>query len=442
MKKKVQDFLERYQLTDKTIVVGFSGGHDSMCLMDIMYQLSQTNSFKLIGAHFNHNWRGEEAKQEEENCRKFCEERGIIFFSKTASANLKHSEMVARVVRYSFFDDVIKEYNADAFLTAHNKDDNAETLIYRIIKGSGLTGLKGIAEKRDKFYRPLLNATRKEIDAYCKKNNLCPNEDSSNNNPKYKRNFIRHSILPLMKEINPKVVDAFHTLSQRANDDSAIINEYIDRIKEKLLKDDVISTVEFVKLSLPVKRRIIYDLITSLNLEYDSKKVDEILGFIEKYYTTTNGRKKSLGTGLWVFVSSKAIELVRSQEKDEQEISITKEGEYEFGDYIFSIEKYNHKGKLTYPKDSDCIAYIDIAQVGFDFLIRTRQDGDIINPLGMHGVMKLKKYLISKKIPQHKRDYLVLLCNKDEVLWVAGLGLSNKISTKTDPTHKISLRKK
>ena len=219
-----------------------------------------------------------------------------------------------------------------------NKDDNAETLIYRIIKGSGLTGLKGIAEKRDKFYRPLLNITRKEIDAYCKKNNLCPNEDSSNKNPKYKRNFIRHSILPLMKEINPKVVDSIHTLSQRANDDSAIIDEYIDRIKEKLLKDDVISTVEFIKQSLPVKRRIIYDLITSLNLEYDSKKVNEILGFIEKYYTT-NGRKKSLGTGLWVFVSSKAIELVRSQEKDEQKISITKEGEYEFGDYIFSIEK-------------------------------------------------------------------------------------------------------
>ena len=192
LKDTVLEFLNKYDLLNKTLIVGFSGGHDSMCLLDILFKLSQVHNFKLIAAHFNHNWRGIESKMEQDVCRHFCEERQIEFYTKTAALNMKQSEAVARAMRYDFFEKALNKYNADAFLTAHNKNDNAETVLYRVIKGTGVTGLKGIAEKRDNIYRPLLNITREEIDEYCEANELVPNNDSSNENTKYKRNFIRH----------------------------------------------------------------------------------------------------------------------------------------------------------------------------------------------------------------------------------------------------------
>ena len=166
LKDTVLEFLNKYDLLNKTLIVGFSGGHDSMCLLDVLFKLSQVHNFKLIAAHFNHNWRGIESKMEQDVCRHFCEERQIEFYTKTAALNMKQSEAVARAMRYDFFEKALNKYNADAFLTAHNKNDNAETILYRVIKGTGVTGLKGIAEKRDNIYRPLLNITREEINYY------------------------------------------------------------------------------------------------------------------------------------------------------------------------------------------------------------------------------------------------------------------------------------
>ena len=129
----VLEYLNKYNLTDKTLVVGFSGGHDSMCLLDILHKLSKTVGFGLSAAHFNHNWRGIESKMEQDVCRHFCEERQIEFYTKTAALNMKQSEAVARAMRYDFFEKALNKYNADAFLTAHNKNDNAETVITIIV---------------------------------------------------------------------------------------------------------------------------------------------------------------------------------------------------------------------------------------------------------------------------------------------------------------------
>ena len=165
---KVIDFLKKYDLQDKTIVLGFSGGYDSMCLLDVLSKIKELPSFfelNIIAAHFNHNWRGEEALREQEVCRLFSASRGFEFVTKTAPIGLKKAENEARIARYEFFEEVLENYDADAVFTAHNKDDNAETVLYRTIKGTGLVGLKGISVKRDKFYRPLLKITRAEINS-------------------------------------------------------------------------------------------------------------------------------------------------------------------------------------------------------------------------------------------------------------------------------------
>ena len=196
-------------------------------------------------------------------------------------------------------------------------------------------------------------------------------------------------------------------------------------------------------MSPAVKRKLIYDLVTSQKLDYDSQKIYEIYDFIEQNRDSNSGTKMSLSSGLWLYVSSKIIELVVKTPKLEDEVLVRLEGSYEIGDYIFDISTYAGDDISSYPPDNSYTAYIDLKDVDLDFVLRTRKDGDIINPLGMSGSMKLKKYLISKSVPQHKKDDLILLCTHDnEVLWVAGLGLSNKIQVTDKPTHKITLRKK
>lgn len=442
MENRVLQFLNKYNLTDKTLIVGFSGGHDSMCLLDILFKISKRTNIQIIAAHFNHNWRGEESKSEQNICRQFCEDREIKFYTKTASINMKQSELVARAMRYDFFDKAMQDLNADALLTAHNKNDNAETVLYRVIKGTGIVGLKGILEKRDYIYRPLLNITRDEIDEYCKNNNLTPNNDSSNENIKYKRNFIRHKLLPLATEINENAIDSIVSLSKVATDESNIIEEYMEYVKSAVMKDGSILTPNYLALSEPVKRRLLYDLITSYNIDYDSEKIYNLYEFINNNISSNSGVKTSLTKGLWLYVSSRTIEIIKKTEKVEEEVLIRLEGAYEIGNKIFEISTYAGENIEEFPNDNSYTAFINLSNIDLDFTLRTRRDGDIINPLGMSGSMKLKKYLMSKCIPQHRRDNIILLCKENEVLWVAGIGLSNKIHVTDKPTHKISLRGK
>ena len=145
---RVAEFLKRYNLQDKTVIVGFSGGFDSMCLLDVLSKIKELPDFydlNVVAAHFNHNWRGEESLREQEVCRIFASAKGMEFYTKTAPKNIKKTENDARIARYEFFEEAYEEYDADAVFTAHNYDDNAETLLYRIVKGTGIVGLRGIA---------------------------------------------------------------------------------------------------------------------------------------------------------------------------------------------------------------------------------------------------------------------------------------------------------
>ena len=164
MKETVKNIIQKYVniSCESTFIVGFSGGWDSMCLLDIMNQLSKEYGFLLVAAHLNHNWRGKESEMEKERCLQFCEDNDITFISDTLEEGTKATELVAREKRYEFFKRCAEDFEADAILTAHTKSDNAETILYRIIKGTGLNGLEGIKELRElsrfKVIRPIFNA--------------------------------------------------------------------------------------------------------------------------------------------------------------------------------------------------------------------------------------------------------------------------------------------
>ena len=417
--KTVKDFIKKYNLSGK-FIIGFSGGFDSMCLLDIMYK----SGFDIVAAHLNHNWRGKESFEEAKNCENFAKSRGIIYYSEILPDSVKKNETSAREARYKFFEKCAKKFNSNIVLTAHNFDDNAETLLYRIIKGTSVTGLCAIAEHRDIFYRPLLKVPRSEIEKYCADSGLIPNQDSSNNDTKYKRNLIRHKILPVLKEINPKVTEALNSLSETA--------------KEYLCCNQDFTTELLINAAESQQKMIIRNILVQHHIEYDRKKIEYITDFINKNKTSKSGKKISLTKDIWLFVNNKKTEIITQKGKNALEIKITQCGNYTFEDKIFTIEPYN-KEVVQFPADKDYKAYISAKTI--DFTLRHRKDGDRIFPLGSNGSQKLKKYLNEKKIPAHEKDNIVLLCKGNEIVWAAGIGINEKFKVTNNASYVLKLKK-
>lgn len=438
---KIKSFLKKYNLDSKDLVylVGFSGGYDSMCLLDVLHKTAKKN--KIVALHLNHKWRGKESDKEEENCKNFCEKIGVEFYCENLSSKVPHTETAARDERYKFFERCAKKFNSNIIFTAHNKNDNAETLIYRICTGTGISGLQGISEHRGIYYRPLLDVNRCDIESYCRENKLKPNNDSSNSDTKYKRNYIRAKVMPALSEVNANVFDNLQTLSEVAKEETDIIEEYLKNIIKKITKEGKVQTQKFLKLSQNIQKKLVYKLFTDNNLDYDRKKILKILEFINENSTSKAGKTCSLTSDLWLFTSDKIICTINKENSKIPYVSVNKEGKYNVGKYTFEIEKFTKTVK-KFPPSQDDTAYVDLSKLEFNFELRTRQDGDIIRPYGLKGSQKLKKYLNERKIPNHEKDNLLFLAQGKEILWAINLGINDKIKVVKNPTHRLKIHKR
>ena len=439
MINRVVEFLREYDLCDKTIVVGFSGGYDSMCLLDVLSKIKDLPEFinlSIISAHFNHNWRGEESLWEQEACRLFATSKGFEFYSKTAPNWLKKTENDARIARYEFFEEVVEDFDADAVFTAHNKDDNAETVLYRAVKGTGIVGLKGISVKRDLFYRPLLKVSRAEILDYCEKNNLKPNHDSSNDDTSYRRNYIRLNILPALEKINPSVKEALNTLADVAQSEDLIIQEYLDGIKQSVFSDEKILSEEYKSLSLPVKKRIIYDYLQLFDLDYDFKKIKDIFDFIELNLDKRNGNTYSLTSGTWLYVDEKVIEIIPNRRIEERieynkEYVIDGEGEYVIGEHKLIIKPYVARDVFIFPEATANFVYVDLSNIKQPLVLRHRKDGDVIKGFVTHkrNPLEMSLYdIIGEYIIDNSGDVYIGLENIREInkeYWISIVNTEN-----------------
>lgn len=427
--QNVNDFINNYHIDKKQkCLLAFSGGYDSMCLLHILHKLE----LNITAIHLNHNWRGEESKKEEINCRKFCERLGIEFYSEILSDEIPHTETAARDARYAFFERCADKFKSDVIFTAHNANDNAETVLYRITKGTGTDGLCGISPVRGIYYRPLLTTLRADIEEYCLINKLSPNKDSSNSDTKFARNNIRHNILPLLERINPYIINSINSLSDIAREDY----EYFDSAAKNIDGN----TEKYLLSAAPVQNRYIKQLLIHNNIDYSKEKITYIKDFIAQNAKQKSGKTMSLSNELQLYVNIGTIKVIsQNKEKNSNLLHITTEGYYEFGNKNISIMTCSDIPD-KYPPDSEYTAYVELDEIDFD--IRTRRDGDIITPIGLNGQQKLKKYLNEKKIPQYKKDSLIFLCKDNEIFWAPGLGLSDKIKVKDKVTHimKISER--
>lgn len=253
--EKVKDTIEKYNMispADK-VIIAVSGGPDSMSILNYLYENKEDYKIEIIACHVNHGIR-ENANLDEEYVKKYCEDRNIMLFIKhedvisLAKKSKRGLEETGRIVRYNFFEEIANSENANKIIVAHNKNDNAETIIMNALRGSGLTGLKGIEEKRGKYIRPLINCSREEIEEYCKKENLNPRHDESNDDNTYTRNKIRNIVIPYIKdEFNPNIVDTLKRLSDIIKEDE----EYLEQKTEESFKR--LATREDKKISFVVR---------------------------------------------------------------------------------------------------------------------------------------------------------------------------------------------
>ena len=227
------------------IVVGVSGGPDSITLLTCLNKYKDYFEIKLICAHINHLIR-KDSTEDEQYVENMCKNMGIKCYvkradvEKIAKEQKKGSEEVGRKIRYDFFDEVARKENANKIAIAHNMKDNAETMLLNIIRGSGLTGLEGIqAEEYGKYIRPLINCTREEIEEYCEKNNLQPRIDSTNKENIYRRNIIRNKLLPQLQELNPNIVESLSNLSKIVKVQNMHIKNEVENIYNKIATEEL-----------------------------------------------------------------------------------------------------------------------------------------------------------------------------------------------------------
>ena len=233
----VRKTITKYNLIDKgdTIIVAVSGGPDSMTLLSILLSLKEEYNIKIIVAHINHGIR-ENAKIDEEYVKKFCKDNNIELYIKKADVkqiakdNKQGLEEAGRCVRYEFFGEIMRNTKAQKIAIAHNLNDKAETIIMNMLRGSGVSGLKGIEPKRGAYIRPLIETSRENIEKYCIENKINPRHDESNDDNTYTRNKIRNIVIPYLKEeFNPNIIDSLNRMSEIIKEEE----EYLEKQTQK-----------------------------------------------------------------------------------------------------------------------------------------------------------------------------------------------------------------
>ncbi len=483
MLRKVLSYVNQHRMLEHVnkIVVGVSGGADSVCLLFVLHKLRTEWPITLEAAHVNHGLRGEEARRDQEYVRKLCEEMGIPFHLKTVdlqklSKEKKWTEEEAgRLVRYDFFRQLAEETGAERIAVGHNANDNAETLLLHLIRGAGLKGLGGMAPVQGKVIRPLLCVKRQEIEEFLRKMKLEFCMDRTNLEDTYTRNRIRHQLLPFMEELNPEAVDAINHTALLCRESSDFIEEAAARTFEKYCRWEAVSGTAGRRFRLVLEKEAL--------LELDPVVADALLWQVLERIA---GSRKDLGSihleglkSLWKGETGKRMNLPYQVEAENQygALVLWKKGEinrlgvspaeseqaffmenrserqerrWELpcpmsqgkieldggASLIYSVEKYEKNmiiPKKRYTKWLDC----DIIKGTLRF--RTREPGDRIRVLSTGGSQKLKDYFINEKIPRQERDKLLLLAEGHEILWVVGYRISEAFKVTDRTKHVLKL---
>jgi len=421
-----------------TIVVGVSGGPDSMALVYILNEFKEKMGLKLVCAHINHGKR-KESDEEEAYVKKYCESNDIIFEStKITKWGDDNFENEARSVRYNFFEELIDNYNAKYLMTAHHADDLIETILMRIVRGSTLKGYSGFSKIVDKgnykIVRPLITLTKDEIIEFNKINNIKFYIDSSNNEDFHTRNRYRHVILPFLKKENPNVHKKFIKFSETLLENSAYIDKEANKVFNKVFQNGVLYIDKFIELENVIQTKIIYNILEKIYgddlLIIGDAHVDLIFDLIK---SNKSNSIIHLPNNIIIIKAYNELSFnYDDEEYDEYEIEISSLVNLPNGKIIEMVND-------SYDTSNNTIR-LSSKEVKLPLYVRNRRDGDRMQVKGLNGRKKVSDIFIDEKVKTSDRDiWPIVLDAEDNVLWIPGLKKS-KHDRKIDEEYDIILK--
>ncbi|WP_297245470.1 tRNA lysidine(34) synthetase TilS [uncultured Brachyspira sp.] len=404
-------------IKNKTLAVAYSGGIDSQVLLNIAYRLKDELSFNLIIIHVNYNLRGEDSINDELFARDMAKKYNIEIYVKEIAPNSyngKNIQLEARNDRYNFFEELHNKKIYDYLLIAHNKDDLAETIIYRMIKGAGTNVYKSLRDKKGYILRPILNFYRKDIEEYAKNNNLEHREDVSNKKNYYSRNKIRNLIIPMLEEINTNAKNNIIRFAKRSYEETYILRKKINKLyKKNISEKNTKLNIEKIKNTNELFiKKIIIKFLAKNNIEITEKRVSEILKLIKS-------DKPNIRLRLDNFYLIKEYNFIKTIEKQNEKklndtkinnfIKIEKDGVYNFLNKKIEIKTVLNKD-INYKNN----IYI---KADYPLIIRNKKESDFINAYPNGNKKYLRKIFIDLKIPLYEREKIpVILSEKDDIL--------------------------
>ena len=428
-------------LYDKNLLIAISGGIDSVVLTHLFHKLN----FKISLAHCNFSLRGKESNEDEEFVIALGEKLQIptysIKFETEEYAKEKgiSTQMAARELRYDWFQKIAKEKNIDYIITAHQKDDVLETFLINLTRGTGLDGLTGIPEIQGNIVRPFMIFTRNEILVYAAKRKIEWQEDRTNSSIRYVRNKIRHKVVPILKELNPNLLDTFYNTLENLKGSQQIVKDRIRNVKEKITKTHKkelhFSIPELKKLSNP--KIYLFELLK----EYGFTEWNDVADLLDcQSGKQVFSKMHRLLKDREVLILS---DILQQEEFDSFEIfentaEINLPIALKFETVTIPLDTKNHQNKVLEElifDDKNTIS-IDFDKIEFPLILRKWQKGDFFFPIGMNGKKKVSKFFKDEKLSLIDKENSWLLCSKNEIVWVIGKRLDDRFKV-TKSTSKI-----
>ena len=412
----VQRAITEYSMitADDTVLVGFSGGSDSVCLLSVLFELG----YNVTAAHLNHNMR-DTAKRDMDFCENFCKERNIPFVSKTTKKGTLKNEADAREARYSFFADIMKEYGLSKIATAHNKNDSAETVLLHLLRGAATDGLCGISPKDDRIIRPLIFVKKSEVNSYCDEKGIPFVTDETNLTNIYTRNKLRNIYIPeLEKEFNPKLVDTLADNALLMSYDRDFMSKTAKNAFDDLKTDRGIKVSGFCELDYAIRSRVaelIWQKAVNDVKNLPKKYIEDIIR-LTTCLESGKGIDLPLGYAARIEYGELIIEKKNTINPFEQKIETGKWYNIPEIDSMVGVFEDGKGLKISLDGD-ECL------------IIRSRKQGDRFTPSGLQGSKTVSDYFTDSKIPRKDRDAVPILIADGKIAAVGDLRSDDEFKT-------------
>jgi tRNA(Ile)-lysidine synthase len=434
MLNKFQSYIQAVCKTAKheRILVAVSGGIDSMCL----FHLLKSSGFEISVAHCNFKLRGKESDDDEKFVEALADKNGVpchtkhfetLEFSRLQKINI---QMAARELRYSWFENLRRTINYDKIAIAHNSDDNIETFFINLLRGAGIQGITGIKPISNNIIRPLLFASRSEIEQYSSANNIAYRTDSSNLSDKYLRNKLRNKILPAFTEINSEFKTIM--LQNICNFEQAenIYTTYIERAKKQIItikdEDEIKIDIQAIESSAAPKT-VLFEILKQYG--FSAKTTEEIYSCLH-----AGSGKQFFSKSVRAIIDRNCIIICALKEINEDKFYILEDTLSVDSPISMNINVLDNEGyKIKY---NPYIAALDMEKLVFPLTLRKWHNGDFFQPLGMKGIKKVSDFFIDCKLSLTDKENTWILTSANEIVWIVGMRIDDKYKI-TNNTKKI-----